>query len=77
MFPWYRCGKMRCSNCGWEGEGSELIEKPSELRPSDNISSAIFIMATKRSVLTCPVCGTPLVEKKYLYGGEVESKVLQ
>lgn len=67
---------MRCSKCGWEGEQSEMIEKRSELRPSDNFDSAIFIMATKRSVLSCPVCGTPLVEKKFFYGGEVESKVL-
>jgi predicted RNA-binding Zn-ribbon protein involved in translation (DUF1610 family) len=67
---------MRCSKCGWEGEESELIEKPSELRPNDHLNSAIFIMATTRSVFTCPVCGTPLEEKKFMYGGEVESRVL-
>lgn len=67
---------MKCSKCGWEGEESELVEEPSELKPNDNFNSAIFVMATKRSVFKCPVCGTPLKEKKFMYGGQVESKII-
>ncbi|HEY3419175.1 MAG TPA: hypothetical protein VGK23_01310 [Methanomassiliicoccales archaeon] len=68
---------MKCPKCGWEGEESELVEEPSELRPNDKFGSAIFIMAAKRSTFVCPSCRTPLLEKKFMYGGEVESKDLK
>jgi hypothetical protein len=67
---------MRCPKCGWVGEESDLVEEPAELKLNDKFGLSIFVMAVKRIKLTCPNCRTPLKEKKFMYGGEVESEDL-
>jgi hypothetical protein len=65
---------MRCPKCGWEGEGSELIGEPTNLKLNDNFTSAFFILAKKRRIVLCPVCRTPLRTGLFMYGIEVESE---
>jgi hypothetical protein len=66
--------QMKCPKCSWEGDESQLIEEPADLRLNDKFSSAIFVMAIKRFAFLCPKCRTQLLEKKYMYGMEMETE---
>jgi hypothetical protein len=68
---------MKCAKCGWEGEASELIDEPTDLKLNDHFDFAIFIMATKRRTFLCPVCRTPFQTAKFRYGMENEREDLQ
>lgn len=69
--------EMKCPKCGWEGEDSELIEVPADLRVEDHFFSATFVMAIKRSSFLCPSCRTTVKNVKYFYGREAESEIVR
>ena len=61
---------VKCYKCDWEGEESELVERPGNLQFYDNILKQQTTAEITRKEYACPRCGEMLKSKRFVDGIE-------